>query len=193
MRYFIPSLIFIFSISCAIPVRHDDHQQADTLKKTDSADISAPPAPAMISLPGDFKSYDLPKEVVKGKVMCGKGALVYTAGLDDNEGARDEIVIQTYDTGMMMDMYSTQYDMEKCLKRVRNSMFIPLRSLISNDGHLAIFTRAGAIDRNKESYDFILLMEKNGQRWHIQPSDTEDYTKEEIELLIAVAKSVTLE
>jgi hypothetical protein len=191
MKYFSLFSILIFVFACGSPsVKKEDRDSLATTHGNDS--IAAPPAPEVVSLPADFKGFDLPSKVVKGKVMCPAGADVYTAGLDDNEGARDEIVIQTGDTGMMIDMYSTKYDMKTCLDKVRSSMWTPLRSLISSDEHLSVFTRAGANDPKKTSFDFILLIEKDGQRWHIQPSDSEDYTKEQIELLLAIAKSVQL-
>lgn len=170
-----------------------DTPEADT---TTTVDVPEDPPAMDISvtipeIPADFVEHDLSSVGLAGSIMGPSGAAINTSTLMNSEGEQEQINIQVAeDSGVKVQLYRSTKDFAAAKGDVEGNMINLFKQYVIEDDNSAFFYAQKNVD-DSDVYNFILVMEKDGQVWHARADGGFDpLSKEDAAMLYAMAKTL---
>lgn len=180
-------------------------EEADTAATTSSSDDTSTenventetdaPAPDMSvsvpALPADYIEHDLSEHGAALTISGPEGAYIYTSKLINNDGEQDQVVVQMADdSSVRLHISQTDKDLVAAKADVEGNMINTFKSYMIDEADGAFYYAQKSFD-DSDYFNFVMVIEKDGQKYHVKGDGGMDpLTKEDALMLFAMASTL---
>lgn len=197
--------IYIFILLAGIiscQTVNDENEKPQAIAPIDSTINSGETSFELPVIPSGCIKHELKKFGLDASIIAPEKAYIYSSTINDNEGEREYIVIQTSESSnKKLEILSSKINFVDAIKKIEspsNLYYNTKRMYIDSSSFFYISYRKSSTENyNKTAYNFLIANSINGQLYYLRTDSEQDftspdhaYTKQDVLNLYAMARSL---
>ncbi len=193
-------LLFASAISCQTV--NDESEKPKAKVSVDSVINSEETAFELPVIPSGCIKHELKKFGLNASIIAPEKAYIYTSTINDNEGEREYIVIQTSESSnKKLEIISSTTSFVEAKKKIESptNLYYNAKKMYSDSATFfyVSYRKSSTENYNKTAYNFLVTDSIDGRLYHLRTDSEQDFTspdfaysKQDVLNLYAMARSL---
>ncbi len=195
-------LIILFTCAFSCQTSHNEAEKLQISAPIDSTVNSETSFFELPVIPGGCVKHELKNFGLNASIIAPEKAYIYTSTINDNEGEREYIVIQTSESSnKRLEIISSSINFTEAIKKIESpaNLYYNTKRMYSDVSSVfyVSYRKSSTENYNKTSYNFLLTDSIDGQLYHLRTDSEQDFTspdfvysKQDVLNLYAMARSL---